>query len=293
MEDMGTGNMGTGNMGTGNMDMGNTKRPHNNFITIRIMKPLKKYLVPALLGLLAMSTPDCGVAAPLYRANIHAKTLTTPAGEGAANNIVFIGVGGTMPAPYANDNDGAAVVGFGIGDPKENLGLQVCLVSLDLSQWDRYSMALHLHRDLGNANSFGIGVENIMLTGGGDSGKSYYAVYSQSVQAEPFVNAATGVSRLHFSVGAGNGRFGDKSGLDIANGKGEHGTYVFGNVAYEVADQFNVIADWNGTNLNAGVAKTFMIDKLPIVTAVGAGDLTDNSGDGVRFLFIVGTGFKL
>jgi hypothetical protein len=257
------------------------------------MKPLKKYLVPALLGLFALHSPDCGVAAPLYRANIHAKTLTTPVGEGAANNIVFMGVGGTMPAPYSNNNDGAAVVGIGIGDPKENLGLQVCLVSLDLSQWDRYSMALHLHRDLGNANSFGVGVENIMLSNGSDSGKSYYAVYSQAVQSEPFVNAATGVSRLHFSVGAGSGRFADKSGDDILSGKGEHGTYVFGNVAYEVADQFNVIADWNGTNLNAGVAKTFMIDKLPIVTAVGAGDLTNNSGDGVRFLFIVGTGFKL
>lgn len=279
-------------MDTENTDTGNTKRLHK-LLNHPQMKPLTKYLVPALLGLFALNSPDCGVAAPLYRANSHAKSLTTPVGGGAANNIVFMGVGGTMPAPYADDSDGAAVVGFGIGDPKENLGLQLCLVSLDLSEWDRYSMALHLHRDLGNANSFGVGVENIMLSEGSDSGKSYYAVYSQSIQSEPFVNKATGVSKLHFSVGAGNGRFADKSGDDILSGKGEHGTYVFGNVAYEVADEFNVIADWNGTNLNAGLSKTFWIDNLPIVTAVGAGDLTDNSGDGTRFLFIVGTGFKL
>jgi hypothetical protein len=257
------------------------------------MKLSKQYLVPALLGLFALHAPDCATAAPLYRANSNPQTLTTPVGEGAANNIVFMGVGGTIPAPYADDSDGAAVFGFGVGDPKKNLGVQLCFVSLDLSQWDRYSMALHLHRSLGHANSFGIGVENIMLTDGGDSDKSYYAVYSQSVQSEPFINKATGVSKLHFSVGAGNGRFGDKSGDDIASGKGEHGTYVFGNIAYEVASEFNVIADWNGVNLNAGVSKTFMINKLPIVIALGAADLTNYSGDGVRGIFIVGTGFQL
>jgi len=54
-----------------------------------------------------------------------------------------------------------------------------------------------------------------------------------------------------------------------------------------------VIADWNGVNLNAGVSKTFMINKLPIVIALGAADLTNYSGDGVRGIFIVGTGFQL
>ena len=257
------------------------------------MKPLKKHLVPALLGLLALSAPECGAAAPLYRASSNAQTLTTPTAEGASNNIVFMGVGGSSPAPYATKADGAAVIGFGVGDPIKNLGIQVCLISLDLSQWDRYSTAIHLSRSLGNGSTFGVGVENIMLTDGGDTAKSYYAVYSQVVQTEPFINKTTGVSRLHFSIGAGNGRFADKSGDDIASGKGEHGTYIFGNVAYEVADQFNVITDWNGINLNAGVSKTFMIGKYPLVIAVGAADLTNYSGDGVRGIFIVGTGFKL
>lgn len=257
------------------------------------MKPVKKYLLPALLGLLALSAPQCGAAAPLYPGNLHAKSLTTPTAEGAANNIVFMGAGGTIPAPYSTLSDGAAVVGVGLGNPKENLGLQVCLVSLDLSQWDRYSFALHLHRDLGNANEIGLGVENVMLSPGGDAGKSFYVVYSQSVQSAPFINEATGRSRLHFSAGAGNGRFGDKSGRDTASGKGEHGTYIFGNISYEVASEFNIIADWNGLNLNAGVAKTFMIDKFPLVLALGAADLTGYSGDRVRAIFIVGTGFKL
>ena len=257
------------------------------------MKKLKKCLVPALLGLMAISSPKYGVAAPLYLGNLHAKSLTTPTAEGAANNVVFMGAGGTIPAPYSKRSDGAAVVGFGVGDQKENLALQVCLVSLDLSQWDRYSLALHLHRDIGGGSEIGMGVENVMLSPGGDAGKSYYAVYSHSVQCAPFIDEATGRSRLHFSAGAGNGRFGDKSGQDIATGKGTHGTYVFGNISYEVANEFNLIADWNGLNLNAGVAKTFMVGKYPLVIALGAADLTGYSGDGVRGIFIVGTGFKL
>jgi len=119
-------------------------------------------------------------------------------------------------------------------------------------------------------------------------------VYSQGVQGDPFVDKNTGNSKLHFSIGAGSGRYGDKSPDDIASGKGEHGTYVFGNIAYDVAESFNLIADWNGLNLNAGVSKTFWLTKkVPLAITVGAADLTGNSGDGVRLIAAVGTAFRL
>lgn len=260
------------------------------------MKPMKKYLLPALLGLLALHAPEAGAVeptTPTYLPNNYGKSVTTPVAWGASNNIIFMGVGGTSPAPYVTDSDGAAVVGIGLGDPEKSLGVQVALVSLDLSQWDRYSLSAQLHHHLGNANAIAVGVENVMLTDGGDAGKSFYVVYSQGLQSDSFVNKTTGASKLHYSVGAGTGRFGDKSPLDIASGKGDHGTYVFGNIAYDVADEFNVIADWNGLNLNAGLSKTFWISKIPLAVTIGAADLTDNSGDGVRFIAAVGTGFKL
>ncbi|TLU86210.1 MAG: hypothetical protein FDX30_03005 [Chlorobium sp.] len=204
-----------------------------------------------------------------------------------------MGVGGTSPAPYTHDADGAAVLGFGVGDPKENLGLQVALVNLDISAWDRYSMAVQLHRQLDNANAIAVGVENVMLSSGGDADKSFYIVYSQGVQADPFVNDVTGNSKLHFSIGAGTGRFGDKSPDDIAHGRGEHGTYVFGNIAYDVAESFNLIADWNGLNLNVGASKTFKAGNVPFAITIGAADLTRNSGDKVRFIGACGLAFKL
>jgi len=260
------------------------------------MKPVQKYLIPALMGLFALHSPDASAVetgVPTYLPNSNGKSLTTPVAWGASNGVVFLGVGGTSPSPYRTKTDGAAVLGAGIGDPEKNLGIQLSVVSLDVSAWGEYSASLHVFRDLGNANSIGAGVENVMLSNGGDAGKSYYAVYSQGVQADPFIDKATGNSKLTYSVGVGSGRFGDKTPEDIAHGKGKHGSYVFGNISYEVAQSFNIITDWNGTNLNAGVSKTFRIVNVPIAIVVGAADLTSNSGDGVRLIGAIGTGFKL
>ena len=68
---------------------------------------------------------------------------------------------------------------------------------------------------------------------------------------------------------------------------------MFGNVAYELFNTFNIIGEWNGINLNAGVSKTLFIDKIPLAISAGALDLTSFSGDGVRFVVAVGTGITL
>jgi len=224
--------------------------------------------------------------------NIHGKSLTTPIAWGASNGVVFAGVGGTINAPYTNDPDGAAVLGVGVGDPLKNLGAQISIISLDLDGWEEYSMSVQLHHDFGTGTGVAVGAENVMLTEGGDADNSFYAVVSHGLQGDMFVNDS-GSSKLHFSVGIGDGRFGDKSDMDIATGKGKHGTYVFGNVSYELFEEFNAIVDWNGINLNAGLGKTFWVDKYPLAVTLGAADLTDNSGDDVRFIFAVGTGFKI
>lgn len=224
--------------------------------------------------------------------NIHGKSMTTPIAWGAANGVVFAGVGGTVNAPYSDKADGAAVLGVGVGDPIKNLGAQVAFISLDLDEWEEYSMSVHLHHDFGGGTALGAGVENVMLTEGGDSGESFYLVVSHGLQGDMFTNDI-GSSKLHFSVGVGSGRFGEKSEADVAAGKGEDGTYVFGNVAYELFEEFNAVVDWNGINLNAGLSKTFWLDQFPVAITLGAADLTDNSGDDVRFIFAVSTGFKI
>ncbi len=260
------------------------------------MKLSKASIIPALFALVAFHSPDAGAAqtsASSYMPNSHGKSITTPVAWGASNNVVFTGAGGTTPSPYSNKADGAAVLGVGLGDPKNNIGIQASVISIDVSEWKEYATALHLFRDLGNADAIGVGVENVMLTDGGDSGKSFYVVYSRGLQYNSIRNSTVSLTKLHYSIGAGTGRFGDKSPDDIASGKGKHGTYVFGNLAYEIADSYNIITDWNGINLNAGVSKSFAIGNVPFALTAGVADLTRNSGDGVRFVFAGGFGFKL
>ncbi|TLU83559.1 MAG: hypothetical protein FDX30_10185 [Chlorobium sp.] len=209
---------------------------------------------------------------------------------------MYAGASLTTPSPYLdNETDGAYAVGLGIGNPHENLGLQATVLVLNIDQFNRFAMNVHAFRCFGDASAIGVGVENIRLDNAtNDSDKSYYVVYSHCVDGDSLVNPATGRSKLHFSIGAGSGRFGDKSEFDIASGKGEHGTYVFGNVAYELFNEFNIISDWNGLNLNAGISKTFLLgNNVPFVVTLGAADLTRNSGDGVRFIASIGTGFTL
>ncbi len=260
------------------------------------MKLSKASIIPALFGVLALHSPDAAAGqsgTSPFMPNNHGKSITTPVAWGAYNNVVFVGAGGTSPSPYSTKNDGAAVLGIGLGNPKENIGVQASIISIDIDQWKEYSSALHLFRELDNADAIGVGVENVMLTDGGDSGKSFYVVYSRGLQYDSMLNKDIKTTKLHYSIGAGTGRFGDKSPDDILSGKGRHGTYVFGNLAYEIADSFNIITDWNGLNLNAGVSKSFKIGNLPFAVTAGAADLTRNSGDGVRFVFAGGFGFKL
>jgi len=249
---------------------------------------LKKYFSSALLGITLLSMPFAeSVAESKFSEsglNTDPKSVTTPVAWGASGNVVFMGVGGTVPAPYSTLPDGAAIIGYGFGNPKKNLGIQLAITSLDLSHWGVYAFGFKLHRKITDTSAIAAGGQHIMLTTGGDAGQSYYVVYSKGFPSD---------SDVHFSLGAGTGRYSDKSPLDIFTGKGAHGTYAFSNVSYGIANLCNVIVDWNGLNLNAGVGKTFKILTVPLATIVGLADLTDNSGDRVRVVVGVGTAFKL
>jgi hypothetical protein len=134
---------------------------------------------------------DNTASSAFYGINNHGKSLTTPVAWGASNNVIYMGVGGTIPAPYRNESDAAAEVGIGLGDTQKNLGVQLSLVSLDMSQWDRYSLYLHLSKDIDNASAIGAGIENIMLSAGGDAEKSFYVVYSHGIKRVVILNSIT------------------------------------------------------------------------------------------------------
>ena len=216
--------------------------------------------------------------------NAGAKSVMTPTGWGAAYGTVFGGLGVSERNPWLPSSDGVVGFGVGIGDPVLQVGLQVGITVSDLSEFDNYAYSFKLHRYLGNGTAVAVGGESL-FTGGpfvDDLGETFYLVVSHVVQGTASPRPVIG--RLHVSAGVGSGRFAITSERDISEGKRSSGTWFFGNAALEVGRDVNVIVEWGGTNLHAGINKAFQVDEVTISLTVAAADLTDYSGDGARLL---------
>ncbi len=213
------------------------------------------------------------------------KSLMSPSGWGASGGMLFIGGGVTSPQTYTDRSDAAVSFGLGVGNPVKNLGVQLSTTMSNVDDPGVFSLGFKVHRYLGYGTSIAAGGENFFADSRSDSGESYYLVASHAFQM--FAASVPQFAKLHASLGLGEGRFGSKSPLDIANGKGHYGTHVFGALSYEIFDSTNLIVDWNGINLATGFSFT-PFKKFPLGISVGVADLTDNAGDRPRFISSVG-----
>ena len=216
--------------------------------------------------------------------NSAAKSIMTPSAWGAAFGSAFLGVGAAERTPYLPAADGIVALGYGMGDPVLNAGLQIGTTVSDLSEFNNISFSFKIHRYLARGTTVAIGGESLFSNDdfADDAGDTFYFVVSHVMQA--FGSSRPGIGRVHVSAGVGSGRFARKSGRDFSEGKGRNGTAAFGNVAVEVARGTNIIFEWSGTNLLTGVSKTIQTQNMPISFSLALADLTKYSGNGVRVL---------
>ncbi len=71
----------------------------------------------------------------------------------------------------------------------------------------------------------------------------------------------------------------------------ENSVNVFGSVGLRVAETVSLIADWTGQDLTIG-ASIAPFRNLPLVITPAVADITDNAGDGARFILGVGYNFR-
>ena len=154
--------------------------------------------------------------------------------------------------PYTTNPDGALGLGLTFGNAFDGIGGAVMVSANDLSQLDnaqRISWGFELSHYLSDGISVSVGGENLFV-GFTDGEPSFYAAASWAFdhpsQALPFKGVLT--------LGAGSGRFASATPRDIAEGRMPRGTTVFGALSWQVSDRVNLITEWNGRNLNAGVA---------------------------------------
>jgi hypothetical protein len=58
-----------------------------------------------------------------------------------------------------------------------------------------------------------------------------------------------------------------------------------------VAEPVNLIAEWTGQDLNLGVS-IVPFREIPLVITPALADVTNNAGDGARFVLGIGYGFS-
>jgi hypothetical protein len=218
------------------------------------------------------------------------KTIMTPTGWGSTRTYLFGALGGTFPHAYTGNSDLVAGAGFGTGNYYKAVSVVGIINVNDVSKFNGFSSSFIVSRHLGKGTSLSAGALNLFTnTIVPDNATSYFVAVSHAVQT---IRSRDGFSsRLHFTLGAGTGRFYKKSHNDLKFGKGEHGTAVFANASYEVLNNFNLNIEWTGLNAGVGVAWRASY-KFPAF-AIGLMDLTGYSGDRLRLVCSVGHAFVL
>lgn len=243
------------------------------FMTALCKLPLKAPLAPRDLY---RSTK---VALP----NGAAHELTVPSGFGPAhfltsdqNVALSTSLGGVSRVPYTSQPDGALGFGLSFGNAFDGLGASVMMSLNDLNQLgngQRISWGMAVSHYLSDGMSLSVGGENLFV-GYTDGEASFYLAGSWAFDTRHSQMPFDGV----LTLGAGNGRFADQTPRDIYEGKSSQGTGIFGSLAWEATPQLNLIAEWNGRNLNAGVGYT--LPQTGVTLKLGVEDLTRFSGNG-------------
>lgn len=212
---------------------------------------------------------------------------------GAAWGQGFIGAGYQERARYRDEDDGTAVVGIGLGDPRRYVGIEVAVTSsntLEQTPFQDGFLSFKVHRSLPSGFGIAVGVENIVdwdgddnPDSGPDADESWYGVVSKVWG----LDGTTPFKTVTASLGVGSGRFQSEEDF-LAD---EDGIGVFGALATQIVDQVSLIADWNGQDLGIG-ASIAPFQSFPLVVTPAVMDVTENAGDGARFVVGVGIGFE-
>ena len=215
-------------------------------------------------------------------------SIGTPTAFGANWGRLYAGFGYQERTRYTKKADGTLALGFGLGNSRENVGLEVSLVVTDLIDETLADggVSFKVHRLLPNNFAVAAGVEYALSWGDIDTTTSPYGVVTKIFRFKE--NSADPLSQLTVSLGVGGGRY--RSEDNVINDNNTIG--VFSSVGLRVAEQISLIADWTGQDLFLG-ASIVPFKDLPVVITPAFADVTNNAGDGARFILGIGYGYSL
>jgi hypothetical protein len=222
---------------------------------------------------------------PPYRSS-PSITIMNPSAYGAFWGTGGIGIGLQERVRFKDESDGVIGIGFGLGNPQKNVGAQIGISLVDISDpFQDGAINFKLHRRLPLDFSAAIGVQGATTWGNTDGGSSVYGVVTKRFKlnedrTKPF-------SEIYTTVGAGGGQFRSESNID----NGDETIGVFGSLALKMFEPVGFVAEWTGQDLTLGTPLV-LFRNVPLVIVPAITDITGTAGDGTRFIFGVGYTFS-
>lgn len=215
-------------------------------------------------------------------------TAGTPSAFGASWGQAFIG--GGLSIPFDRDRvDSSFSAGFGFGDAKKSVGLEVSANVTSVSPddfADSGSVGFKLHRHLPGQMAVAVGWSNAIKWGDVNTAKdTFYGVVTRAFPLQP--NNRNNTLPLTVSVGLGSGSFRSKGAID----RNENNVNVFGSLGLRVLPEVSFVSSWTGNRLNMGISLT-PIQKTPLVVNVIFTDVTSNLRTGAGFSLSAGYSFR-
>lgn len=237
------------------------------------------------------------IRCPCYGTLSPGMTIFNPAGFGADNNTLFLSGSYQNRTRFTNDSDGELGIGFGLGDARNAVGLELSysINSFGRSQgFGSGGFNAKLHKRLDDDFSVALGWNRFLDVkfGGGANipfdypRNSYYAAATKVFATTP--NSDSLLSRIALTAGVGGGQFlSERTLLDAAAaGRDPSGVNVFGSAAFRIAQPVSAVVEWTGQDLAAGLS-IVPFQGFPLVISPSFRDLT-GAGNGSRF--VLGTG---
>jgi hypothetical protein len=215
-------------------------------------------------------------------------TAGGPTAFGADFGDAYSGLAFSNRRPTSDTADAAFSTGFGLGDARRTVGLEVNVSSGSIAKFgSNGDLGLKLHRNLPGNAAIAIGWDSGITWGKANSDmvSTVYGVATKVFQLNP--KNSVNKMPLTVSLGIGGGRFRSYNTLDVNGGN----LGVFGSLGLQVAPQASVVSTWTGRDLNLGMSFV-PVKNLPIFVTAAAANVLGNHDNNTLFTLSVGMGFN-
>jgi hypothetical protein len=216
-------------------------------------------------------------------------TIFNPTGYGADNNTGYLSATYQSRTRFVENDDGAVAIGFGLGDARDAVGVEVSYTLASVFGENRDAgtggFNVKVHKQFADDWAIAAGWNGFLFLGEDDGFEdSVYGTVTKVIRTQESITSP--FSRIALTAGVGNGQFRTEEALE----DGDDSFNIFGSMAVRVAKPVSVIAEWTGQDLAVG-ASIAPFKNIPFVITPAVRDIT-GAGDGARFVLGAGLGFR-